>query len=432
MMTMTVVVVDVLIVGAGPAGLTAAYDLFWAGDGDGYTYNVTVLEATSDIGGRVRKNTAFVAYFDLDVGAEWIHTNPSILDVIVDDPDVVIDVETYSAANTYGEYDVQGKEWYYEEQSQAGDYKFRGSTWYDFWKDYIAVDVEHLIEFDCVVTEIDWGTSSEESVVTARCSDGRTFQAEHAIVTTPLSILAAAEGSIEFVPALPDDVQEAFDVAGSPPNYGSGIKSWLKFGQKFWTNPTFGLSTDYLPDERGERTFYDASTEQGSDEVVLGVLCIGEKADQYKGWSEEEMVDAFLSDLVTMYGSVAQESFTGESLFLNWTDEPYARGAYTLYVEGEYWPIDVLRQPLGDNLLWFAGEGIPRGSLEHGYCHEASKSGRLAAEEIMNLYQDPSNDGGSGGSAAAAYGAAPSLGYTFLVLLGGCCFVGLSMILGTG
>lgn len=69
---------NIIIVGAGAAGLTAAYDLVRAGG-----VNVTVLESNSFIGGRVRKLQGF-ADFAIDVGGEWVqNTGPSILRRIV-------------------------------------------------------------------------------------------------------------------------------------------------------------------------------------------------------------------------------------------------------------------------------------------------------------------------------------------------------------
>ena len=57
--------VDVIVIGAGIAGLAAAKKLVGLG------YSVVVLEATSQIGGRIRTDRSLGAAFDL--GAGWIH-----------------------------------------------------------------------------------------------------------------------------------------------------------------------------------------------------------------------------------------------------------------------------------------------------------------------------------------------------------------------
>ena len=56
----------VLIVGAGAAGLTAAYKLMKRG------VEFTLLEAISQIGVRVRHNLNF-ADFPIALGGEWLH-----------------------------------------------------------------------------------------------------------------------------------------------------------------------------------------------------------------------------------------------------------------------------------------------------------------------------------------------------------------------
>ena len=63
---------SVIVVGAGAAGLTAAYHLKRAGA------EVTILEAAPEWGGRVARMARF-ADFPIDLGAEWIHEDATIL-----------------------------------------------------------------------------------------------------------------------------------------------------------------------------------------------------------------------------------------------------------------------------------------------------------------------------------------------------------------
>ena len=66
----TVIKTDVLIIGTGPAGLTAAYDLITMGAG----LDVTILEASNKIGGRMQADTT-LTNFPVELGAEWIQVN---------------------------------------------------------------------------------------------------------------------------------------------------------------------------------------------------------------------------------------------------------------------------------------------------------------------------------------------------------------------
>ena len=62
----------ILIVGGGAAGMSAAYTLDYLG------INYTLLEASNHTGGRVRDTHDFLDV-PIDLGAEWIHTDPNIL-----------------------------------------------------------------------------------------------------------------------------------------------------------------------------------------------------------------------------------------------------------------------------------------------------------------------------------------------------------------
>lgn len=62
----------VVVIGAGASGLSAAYTLEYLG------LPYTILEASSTIGGRVLEMADFVNV-PLDLGAEWIHVMPRVL-----------------------------------------------------------------------------------------------------------------------------------------------------------------------------------------------------------------------------------------------------------------------------------------------------------------------------------------------------------------
>ena len=70
---------NVIIVGAGAAGLAAAQKL----EEKGISYQI--LEATDRLGGRIQKDESF-ADFPIDLGAEWIHEDKSILNYLTNQP----------------------------------------------------------------------------------------------------------------------------------------------------------------------------------------------------------------------------------------------------------------------------------------------------------------------------------------------------------
>jgi Flavin containing amine oxidoreductase len=95
----------------------------------------------------------------------------------------------------------------------VGDYHLLNYTWFQFFHDYIAPTSAPNVVLSCVVTSIDYSSSS---VVTVACADGRTFLADQVIVTVPLTVLQA--GSITFNPPLPPAKLDAMDTMPSKSN----------------------------------------------------------------------------------------------------------------------------------------------------------------------------------------------------------------------
>ena len=98
--------VDVVIVGAGAAGLMAAYELVDQAARGKLSY--AVLEANSRIGGRLQTLSNYYnkiststssdskdfADFPIDVGGEWIHVHPRVLNNLAWDVQVTDEIET--------------------------------------------------------------------------------------------------------------------------------------------------------------------------------------------------------------------------------------------------------------------------------------------------------------------------------------------------
>ncbi len=79
---------SVVVIGAGIAGLTAAYWLKKAGCA------VTVLEASDRVGGRVRSEN--ISGFSVDIGAQFLSTNYSVLYELTEDIGIEGDIKTIS------------------------------------------------------------------------------------------------------------------------------------------------------------------------------------------------------------------------------------------------------------------------------------------------------------------------------------------------
>ena len=119
---------DVAIVGAGAAGLTAAYDLIEGHRGNNHL-NVQILEASSWIGGRVKKLEAVNFGVPIDLGGEWLHGKPSMLEEIASTQSTTR-VETMEWRPYSYRYHAQSHEWTSHLWFMPDDHKFVNSTWF--------------------------------------------------------------------------------------------------------------------------------------------------------------------------------------------------------------------------------------------------------------------------------------------------------------
>lgn len=355
-----------IIIGAGAAGITAAYTLLQEGFND-----FVILEASSTYLGRIRKLNN-LTNFPIDIGAEWIHVDPSILTTIVNDQNVAVDVETIPYTPKYFEWDGAQLN---EESLPRGDYKFVNYSWYDFFNDYLVPDVINKIEFNCMVTTVEWTTSSTK----VTCESGRLFTGNKTILTVPIKILQ--DNDIAFIPNLPSDFVSAINV----PVMATGMKVFLVFKEKFYPD-SFSIDSDFVGIEldESERFFYDETYGQSTTDHVMGMYVLGDVADRFISLSDFDVIQAALADLNSVFGNNVATTNYIKGIVQNWVDEPYIRGAYSVY-EDKYEAIDVLRRPISST-LYFAGEAIPivESDYANGFAHGAALSGRNAALTSIN------------------------------------------------
>jgi monoamine oxidase len=205
---------DTVIVGAGVAGITCAYELVRRA---GQSYKVRILEASSVWGGRVRKIDPSFASFPVDIGGGWIHENAEgypnakVLASIVNDPTINVTTQTAVDDKPFV-YFEDGNRTEYPPTGDGGtkvlDEIFINSTWYDFFATYIYPTVQNHIQFNCPVTLIDYSETAMEDVY-LECEGGEALIAKNVIVTASLEVLRA--GLIIFQPSFPEDYTSIFE-----------------------------------------------------------------------------------------------------------------------------------------------------------------------------------------------------------------------------
>jgi len=388
---------DVVIIGAGAAGLTAAYHLQKGG------LSVKVLEASDRIGGRLRKDDS-LADFPIDLGGSWIHGNPrKILKNIFDHDegeDVVSQVET--VLHSTGGWRVwTGKRFITLPMLSClqNDHKWVGSTWWDFFNDHIASALRpESIVLNSQVITVDYSVYSDRNasniidgnpISTVVCANGNTYQASYILVTVSTQILK--ENSISFIPKLPRRHLKAI----SQCSMGHAMKVFMKFRQKFYP-PYFLVAKDlikysYLKESSpnfAQRDFWDEAFGQSTDCHILGVFCYGKMCDRYlalcRDGGEEAMINDLLSELDAIFEGQASKLYVQSTVAI-WPNEDFVQTGYTHWSHED--AIDELQWPAGarNGKVFFAGESIPVDKGNWGFAHGAAYSGKDAARKIVEL-----------------------------------------------
>jgi monoamine oxidase len=347
----------VLIIGAGAAGMTAAYLLAQQG------IDFQILEAAATFGGRTKTNTTF-ADFPISLGAEWLHVERGVLDEIVNDASITVDTETtfYDSNADYALY--QGTQLSISDIGVENDQKFINSSWLDFFKQYVVPSIEDKMEFNKVVTAIDY--SNDEIIVQTATQE---YTANKVIVTIPVKLLQ--NQAIAFSPVLPTNKMQAINEVV----VWDGCKAFIEFSEKFY--PAYTLFD--VPLTQGDKAYYDAAYGQNTNQNILGLYAVGVGTLPYVQLSDAELISYLLDELDGIFNGQASATYV-KHIFQNWNEEPFANGAFLNYNENSQ-RINTLSESV-DNKLFFAGDAYTNGT-DFSSVHSAARSAKAAVEELV-------------------------------------------------
>jgi monoamine oxidase len=197
-----------------------------------------------------------------------------------------------------------------------------------------------------------------------------TLRAEACIVTVPVGVLKA--GAIRFTPELPAATRDALAGLGM----GALTKIALKFeGDRFGIAPGMSfleagsprrlMNFDLFPDDK--------------DLVIAN--CGGDYARELSEAGPAE-ARAHVTDLLAkMIGGDVRKAVTGISFPAWWTD-PFAKGSYSVCLPGQDMARSALAEPVGGR-IWLAGEATAGGgAMTVG---GATLAGRAAAAAVARL-----------------------------------------------
>jgi monoamine oxidase len=423
--------VDVLVIGAGLAGLAAAERLVEAG------LTVTLLEARDRVGGRAwtERDQDGAAY---ELGAEWVGKNGAVYELLAGKGARLVEAhgrqvrrveggwqdlstlpnrnhELVERASRFSEPDrsvltaldeccaepgaaeSRAHLLRYVEGFHAADPARLSTRWLaevettqpaeasDFRsRDGVDLAVESLVgqlagrcdlRLGTVVRAVRWRPGSVE----VQTESGTSFRSVSAVVAIPLPLFDPPfdePAAVRFSPRLDEKVAAARLL-----QMGQVVKLVLAFREPFWR--------DSLP--RDDVLFlhaYDQLVPSWWTPVDISLPMLtgwagGLYATRLAGIAEPELLDLAIGSLAHALGMAPRE--IGARLesrhFHDWTRDPFSRGAYTYVAVGGVDAYRALAEPVAGT-LFFAGEATCGKGL-NATLEGAVLSGRRAAAELI-------------------------------------------------
>lgn len=416
---------DVVVVGAGVAGLTTASELGAAG------MDVVVVEARGRIGGRT--HTIDLGEATVDLGGAWVHDpayNP--LTAYLESLDIPVHTDgmwgqgmkaftkdgwlsseqTSTLVAALYNFDPEaasadprvtsdrysdGISWYLESLLGVGsqreaveaflgrimgagvtgddpsDISLTGLAAYEEGTGHNSVIsggyrtlVQHLadgveVELSTPVSEVRHSGSG----VTVVAAD-RVTEARWTVVTVPLGVLK--NGSLLFDPAMPNEHLGAL----SRLKVKSLEKVVLTFDERFWSDDLRQIAL--LDDADGFIWAHDLSAHSGVPTLVA--FYNPSIASRETG---EDVAEVFASLLADMFGPVPQPRDVATT---SWRSDPYSQGSYSFIpIGGSAADMETLATPVGPRVLLAGEHTLP---AFYGTVQAAWLSGRRAAQTIRD------------------------------------------------
>ncbi len=420
---------DVLVIGAGMAGVTAARELVGAG------LSVIVVEAGDRIGGRLLTARDFGAD-PVEAGAEFIHgvgaaTWPEVRTAGLQTrpcplvrntmlelggaarwlPLALLHPDSWSAATILRSIarfvppDRSARK-FLESRGDSGRARilaemtlsahlpgsideigmlgllgdgvhkletglnYRVAEGYDRLPIFVGHELD--IRFAFEVDTLHWGPDS----VGVRSTDGSELSARTAISTLPLGVLAA--GSVHIEPELPESKLSALRDL----QMGPVLKIFLRFRERFWPRRLAILACGTGP----MTLYWPVGYGAPSESTVLIGYATGPRASALARISDDEAAANAVADLGRLFRKVDVGRLLVDHRRIDWACDPFARGGYSFVRPGGAGARRRLAAADTGALLW-AGSATESSPIAETV-EAAYLSGLRTAGEVCALFGD--------------------------------------------
>jgi len=427
---------DTLIVGAGAAGLSAASELVSNG------HDVMLLEARERLGGRILTDRTTLGPVPVELGAEFIHGESSILlgwlkaakDVAIDAsrerwvahsgklrradqqlrelkrifsrlsaPDrdtsfaeflqrrrrsvppavrqlACMIVEGFDAADVSR---ISARE-VLEEWSgpaAADGPTFRPARGYDT----LIESMRHALradratlKFGTIVRAVTW-RKGRVTIEAERHGESVRVQVARAIVTLPLGVLQLPAASPNSIRFTPELRSKRKALMHLAS--GPAMKVVMNFARPFWAElheSRYREAAFFFAPKAAFPTFWTSLPFRTS---LLVAWCAGPNADRLADKSENEIIASVMDSLRAVFGRRNYLSLLENISWHDWQRDPFSCGAYSYVLAQGAGARRSLARPV-DDTLFFAGEACDTGG-EAATVGGALKSGVRAAQQVL-------------------------------------------------
>lgn len=421
---------DVLIVGAGAAGLMASIEIAKAGK------KVLILEARGRVGGRILPLDSDKFGYPAQGGAEFVHGDASLTKQIIKEAGLTyipeegeiwsvrngslvphqnffdsrpfLKEKLESLAEDVSIFDFLEQNFGGEENKEFRDSILETAESYDsanpkeistfmlrdewlinqIWesgkiKEGYGVFIEFLekkakslgveIFLNKKVSSVDWAVDEGAIVLT---ESGKAYSVLKVVITNTVRTLE----NIKFIPEISSKIEYANKIG-----FGQTIKTVIKFKTRWWES-VCGVDLSKLSFMLSKEEFTTWWTQYPEMNPVLVGWMAGPRCLTHKEASREELFDLAITSLSNIFKiekiKLLEQVIDWE--VSNWSADPFSLGSYsytTYYTKNAY---EKLAEPL-DNKLFFAGEALSVGGMT-ATVDGALVSGKEVAEKILKNY----------------------------------------------
>lgn len=424
-----------VVIGAGLAGLAAAYRLKNAG------WNVTVLEARDRIGGRVFSHKDQQTGLICELGAEWVGESHERIKALCRDFNIPLQKHQFEDFLLRDGRVYRPGEWGFSPQAKqafekmiAGYEKLTAAQKtrldrYDWWNHLEKIgftpddlrlrdlmdstdfgeSIRHVSAFAALA---EYAESSPKNEMDYKMTGGNSRLVEEFVkrigadnIRLELSVerLIQARGKVRVMADLTGapgshrfdgfydavictaPIQSLLKIEFDPPlpaaqraaaeqlSYSRICKNSVVYSDRFWKEENFSMISDTT-----SHYYFHSSQSQPGKEGILTAYAVGEKADVLSSQSDERRMRIVASDIAPLDDEAPKKA--RRIISYAWQRDPFTDGAYALYRPGQWFGLrPVLARPHGKVL--FAGEHI---ADWQGFMEGAIETGEAAADALVS------------------------------------------------